>query len=69
MIRNPIALAFVAIILLIVAGSTFAVVPETKQAVVISFGKPQRVINPYREGQDFGRTGAGWSAAARGAWT
>jgi membrane protease subunit HflC len=59
MIRNPIAIAFVAIIALIVAGSTFAIVPETKQAVVISFGKPQRVINPYQHGQDFGRTGAG----------
>ena len=59
MIRNPIALAFIAIILLIVAGSTFSVVPETKQAVVIKFGEPQRVINPYRRGQDFGQTGAG----------
>ena len=59
MIRNPIALAFIAIFLLIVAGSTFSVVPETKQAVVIKFGEPQRVINPYRRGQDFGQTGAG----------
>ena len=59
MMRNPIALAFIAIILLIVAGSTFSVVPETKQAVVIKFGEPQRVINPYRRGQDFGQTGAG----------
>jgi membrane protease subunit HflC len=59
MIRNPIALAFLAIILLIVAGSTLAVVPETKQAVVISFGKPQYVVNAYQPGQDFGRTGAG----------
>ena len=59
MMRNPIALAFIAIILLIVAGSTFSVVPETKQAVIIKFGEPQRVINPYRRGQDFGQTGAG----------
>ena len=59
MIRNPIALAFIAIILLIVAGSTLSVVPETKQAVIIKFGEPQRVINPYRRGQDFGQTGAG----------
>ena len=59
MMRNPIALAFIAIILLIVAGSTFSVVPETKQAVVIKFGEPQRVINPYRRGLDFGQTGAG----------
>jgi membrane protease subunit HflC len=59
MIRNPIMLAFLAIILLIVAGSTFVIVPETKQAVIIGFGSPKRVINAYRPGQDFGRTGAG----------
>jgi membrane protease subunit HflC len=58
-LRNPIALAVVAILLLIVAGATFSTVPETKQAVITSFGKPVRVINPYHEGVDFGRTGAG----------
>jgi membrane protease subunit HflC len=57
--RNPIALAFVAILLLILVGSTFSVVPETRQAVIVRFGEPQRVINPFRAGQDFGRTGAG----------
>jgi membrane protease subunit HflC len=59
MIRNPILVAFLAILLLIVAGSTFVIVPETKQAVIIGFGSPKRVINAYRPGQDFGRTGAG----------
>ncbi|MDB5670631.1 MAG: protease modulator HflC [Alphaproteobacteria bacterium] len=59
MTRNPIALAFVAIILLILAGNAFTVVPETKQAVIVGFGKPKRVINPYRQGEEFGRTGAG----------
>jgi membrane protease subunit HflC len=59
MIRNPILVAFLAILLLIVAGSTFVIVPETKQAVIIGFGSPKRVVNAYRPGQDFGRTGAG----------
>jgi membrane protease subunit HflC len=59
LLRNPIALAFLAIILLVLVGSTFAVVPETKQAVIVRFGEPQRIINPYRAGQEFGRTGAG----------
>lgn len=59
LLRNPIALAFLAIILLVLVGSTFAVVPETKQAVIVRFGEPQRIINPYRPGQEFGRTGAG----------
>ncbi|MDB5697927.1 MAG: rane protease subunit HflC, partial [Alphaproteobacteria bacterium] len=58
-LRNPLALAFLAIILLVLVGSTFAVVPETKQAVIVRFGEPQRIINPYRPGQEFGRTGAG----------
>jgi membrane protease subunit HflC len=58
-LRNPIALAFIAILLLIVAGATFADVPEAKQAVIVRWGKPVRVINPYRPGVAFGRTGAG----------
>lgn len=57
--RNPIALAFVAILLLITAGSTFAVVPETKQAVIVRFGEPDRIINSYKPGAPFGSTGAG----------
>jgi membrane protease subunit HflC len=57
--RNPIMLAFAAILLLILAGATFATVPETKQAVIVRWGKPMRVINPYRAGVEFGRTGAG----------
>jgi membrane protease subunit HflC len=59
LLRNPLALAFLAIILLVLIGSTFAVVPETKQAVIVRFGEPQRIINPYRPGQEFGGTGAG----------
>jgi membrane protease subunit HflC len=61
-LRNPIALAFIAILLLVVLGSTFAVVPETKQAVVTRFGEPQRIINAYQKGEQFGRTGAGIKA-------
>ena len=57
--RNPIALGFLAILLLIVIGSTVSTVPETRQAIVVRFGEPQRVINPYKAGQEFGRTGAG----------
>ncbi len=59
LMRNPIALAFAAILLLILAGSTLAVVPETKQAVIVRFGEPNRIINPYRTGTPFGSTGAG----------
>jgi membrane protease subunit HflC len=58
-LRNPIAIAFAAFLLLLVAGATFADVPEAKQAVIVRWGKPVRVINPYRAGVEFGRTGAG----------
>jgi membrane protease subunit HflC len=59
LIRNPLALAFLAILLLVLVGSTFAIVPETKQAVIVRFGEPERIINPYRTGVPFGETGAG----------
>ena len=59
LMRNPIALAFLAIVLLIMAGSTFAVVPETQQAVIVRFGDPDRIINRYKPNAPFGKTGAG----------
>jgi membrane protease subunit HflC len=59
LLRNPIALAFAAILLLILLGSTFSVVPETKQAVIVRFGEINRIANPYRAGAEFGETGAG----------
>jgi membrane protease subunit HflC len=58
-LRNPIAIAFAAILLLILAGATFSTVPEAKQAVIVRWGKPMRVVNPYRAGVPFGSTGAG----------
>jgi membrane protease subunit HflC len=58
-LRNPIAIAFAAIVLLILAGATFASVPETAQAVITRFGQPVRTVNAYHHGEEFGRTGAG----------
>jgi membrane protease subunit HflC len=57
--RNPIALAITAVLLLILLASTLAVVPESKQAVIVRFGEVNRIINPYRVGVPFGETGAG----------
>jgi len=59
LLRNPFALGFLAILLLILLASTVSVVPETKQAVIVRFGEPERIINPYRANADFGETGAG----------
>jgi membrane protease subunit HflC len=56
---NPIAWAVLAIALLVLFTSTFAVVPETKQALIVRLGEPGRVYNAYRSNEEFGRTGAG----------
>jgi membrane protease subunit HflC len=61
MLRNPIPLALLTIALLILVGSTFAIVPETKQAVIVRFGKPVRILNQYEAGRPIGAAGAGIS--------
>jgi modulator of FtsH protease HflC len=43
-----------------VLGS-FPIVPETKQAVVVRFGKPVRILNRYEPGRPIGSPGAGIS--------
>lgn len=58
-LKNPVALGVLAILLLILVASTVSIVPETKQAVIVRFGEPQRVINSYRENAGFGPGGAG----------
>ena len=61
-VRNPIALTIIAILLLVLVGSTFSIVPETKQAVIVRFGEPQRILNRYTAGETFGSSGAGLAA-------
>jgi len=61
-LKNPIVAGIAAILLLILVGSTFAIVPETKQGVIVRFGEPQRILNRYRANEPFGRAGAGLSA-------
>jgi modulator of FtsH protease HflC len=60
--RNPIALAFLAIAILVLVGSTFAIVPETKQGVVVQFGEPKEIWNRYKPNEPFGNSGAGLRA-------
>ena len=61
--QSPIALLFLAIVLLIVIGSTVTIVPETKQAVIVRFGEAERILNRYRPNETFGvNTGAGVTA-------
>ena len=59
-LRHPISYGFAALVAVILAAATFAVVPETEQAVILRFEQPVGApINPYRTGEMFGRTGAG----------
>lgn len=59
LLRNPIALGLGLIAIVILAVSVFAVVPETKQALVLRLGQPIKVVNGYKANQEFGNTGAG----------
>ena len=59
LLRNPVGLAFLALAVIILLGSTFSFVPETRQGVVVRFGQPVRIINAYKPGENFGNTGAG----------
>ena len=58
--RHPIFAGFAALVVAILAAATFAVVPETEQAVILRLQQPVgQPINQYRPGEVFGRTGAG----------
>lgn len=46
-------------ILLVLASATLYTVPETKQAIVLRLGKPERIVNAYDPKEKFGDTGAG----------
>jgi membrane protease subunit HflC len=59
LVRNPIAFALIAIFALILVGSTLSIVPETRQAVIVRFGEPVRIVNRYVPNEQFGATGAG----------
>jgi membrane protease subunit HflC len=57
--RSIIVPAILGIALLLLMGSTFSVVPETRQAVIVRFGEPVAIVNAYEPGEQFGSTGAG----------
>ncbi len=57
--RHPMMAGFSGLFLLFLVLSTFAIVPETRQGIVVQFGKPVRIINRYEPGQPFGAAGAG----------
>lgn len=59
--QRPMIAAVLAFLLLALVISSFPIVPETKQAVVVRFGKPVRILNRYEPGRPIGGAGAGIS--------
>jgi len=57
--RRPILSGFLAVFLVVLLGISFPIVPETSQAVVVSFGKPVRILGGYKQGRPIGAAGAG----------
>ena len=57
--RHPLMSGVLALFILFLVMSTFAIVPETRQGIVVRFGKPVRIVNRYEPGRPFGSNGAG----------
>jgi modulator of FtsH protease HflC len=57
--QHPAYVAMGALALAVIATMSLSVVPETQQALILRYGQIERVVNPYRANQGFGRTGAG----------
>src|SRR5205814_5778919 len=58
---RPILTSIGLLLLLILVLSAFPIVPETKQAVVVRFNNPVRILNQYEPGRPIGAAGAGIS--------
>ena len=49
------------LLVLVVLLGSFPIVPETEQAVIVRFGKPERILNRYQANLPIGTAGAGLS--------
>ena len=59
LLRRPLMWSVIALLVLMTILSSVIIVPETRQAVIVRFGKPERILNRYQVGQPIGATGAG----------
>jgi len=59
--RRPLLTGIAGLLLLFVFLGSFPIVPETKQAVIVRFGKPVRILNQYKPNHPIGGQGAGIS--------
>jgi membrane protease subunit HflC len=59
-IRNrPVLAAILGFLVLVIFLGSFPIIPETKQAVIVRFGKPVRIYNQFKPGRLIGTAGAG----------
>ena len=57
--RHPLMSALIAFAVLLSVLSAVSIVPETRQGIVVRFGKPVRIVNRFKPGEQFGATQAG----------
>jgi modulator of FtsH protease HflC len=57
--RHTLASAILGVIVLVLLFASLPIIPETKQVVVVRFGKPVRILNRYEAGRPIGAAGAG----------
>jgi membrane protease subunit HflC len=57
--HRPIVSGVIALVVLVLLLTAFPIVPETKQAVIVRFGKPERILNRYNPSKPIGSVGAG----------
>ena len=57
--RHPLMIGFIAVLVLFLLFSSVSIVPETRQGIVVRFGKPVRIINRFEPNHEFGTVGAG----------
>jgi membrane protease subunit HflC len=59
--RRPLISITLGFFLLVLLLASFPIVPETKQAVIVRFGKPERILNQFEPDSRIGAAGAGLS--------
>ena len=59
---HPLLSGILVFALLLTIMNSIAIVPETRQGIVVRFGKPVRIVNRYKPGEQFGATQAGLNA-------
>ena len=57
--RHPLMTGLIALLVLFLVFSSVSIVPETRQGIVVRFGKPVRIINRFEPNHAFGTAGAG----------